>query len=277
MFTGKAMYPTDITLPETAEDVSELVSILVPCDAPFLNALGDPLRSARSICHKWTEGDELRCHNYTQELIAEIELETKDVKDSRVRLEEEMNYQKALKLKDLICDLENAVINGGLCIKHKTTRPVMVGIIPQLITNVFDERDAVSPEGYYLNKEKIKKTLQFIQENNKGSGKVDMFVVGEFQKEQIRKMKGICHLDANTFYLEIDNNLYKVVTSQWMPPDAMLLLDHSKVKVLPLQGKSFHFKPLKLTTNCACGEVVGEYTVELKHESAHGLITGLGI
>jgi hypothetical protein len=190
-----------------------------------------------------------------------------------------MNYQKALRLKDLVCDLENAVINGGRHVKHKTTQPVMVGIIPQLTTNVFVCEDAALPAGYSLSEAKIRRVLDMLQQNHTEhhKSKVDMFVVGESQKEQIRKMKGICAIDANIFYHKIDNKLYKVITSQWMPPDAMLLLDSSKVNVLPLQGKSFHFKPLKLTADYACGEVIGEYTVELKDEAAHGLITGLSV
>ena len=34
------------------------------------------------------------------------------------------------------------------------------------------------------------------------------------------------------------------MTTRWMPQDAVLLLDSSRVKVLPLSGRSFHFKPL---------------------------------
>lgn len=272
-FTGKAMYPTGVSLPEAAEDVSELVSVFAPCDTPFLNVLGDPAAPALNMIHKWLEHEAPRS-NYTQEFTATIELETKDIADSNTRLEDEMNYQKAIKLKELLVDLENAVINGGRFVEHKTTRPVMVGIIPQIITNVLK---AHGPhfKTFTLTDEKIKYALQIIRENS--DGKVDMFVVGESQKEQIRKMKGICQIEASIFYQEIDHKLYKVVTSNHMPPDAMLLLDSSKVHVVPLQGRSFHFKPLKLTADCACGEVVGEYTVELKNESAHGLITGLSI
>jgi len=45
--------------------------------------------------------------------------------------------------------------------------------------------------------------------------------------------------------------------------------------VLPLAGRSFHFKPLASSGDYECGELIGEYTLELRNEAAHGLIRGL--
>ena len=57
-FTGKATYTAGTTLPEIAEDVSDLIGIVSPYETPLLDALGDPLRSAKSTRHEWLE-DEL--------------------------------------------------------------------------------------------------------------------------------------------------------------------------------------------------------------------------
>src|SRR4051812_1739695 len=54
-FTGKATYSAGTTLPEIAEDVSDLVSIVSPHDTPLLDALGDPLVTATSTRHEWLE------------------------------------------------------------------------------------------------------------------------------------------------------------------------------------------------------------------------------
>src|SRR5205085_12313762 len=54
-FTGKATYTAGSTLPEIAEDVSDLVAINSPHDTPLLDALGDPPRPARSTVHEWLE------------------------------------------------------------------------------------------------------------------------------------------------------------------------------------------------------------------------------
>ena len=47
-FTGKATYSAGETLPEIAQDVSDLVSIVSPYETPLLDHLGDPLRAATS-------------------------------------------------------------------------------------------------------------------------------------------------------------------------------------------------------------------------------------
>ena len=57
-FTGKATYSAGATLPELAEDVADLIGIVSPYETPLLDALGDPLRAARSTHHEWLE-DEL--------------------------------------------------------------------------------------------------------------------------------------------------------------------------------------------------------------------------
>src|SRR4030042_3296554 len=56
-FTGEATYAAGTTLPELAEDVSDLVGIVSPYETPLLNALGDPMREATSTHHEWLEDD----------------------------------------------------------------------------------------------------------------------------------------------------------------------------------------------------------------------------
>src|SRR5207237_3258625 len=54
-FTGKATYTAGATLPELAEDVSDLVALASPYETPLLDARGDPARAARSTVHEWLE------------------------------------------------------------------------------------------------------------------------------------------------------------------------------------------------------------------------------
>ena len=46
---------------------------------------------------------------------------------------------------------------------------------------------------------------------------------------------------------------------------------------MPMQGRSFHFKPLAATGDSFSGQVIGEYTLEFKNENAHGLVSGLAV
>jgi len=74
---------------------------------------------------------------------------------------------------------------------------------------------------------------------------------------------------------ESDFGVQRVVLSRWVPADTVLLLDSSRTGVLPLSGRSFHYKPLAATGDFEKGELIGEYTLELRNESAHGAIRGL--
>jgi len=74
---------------------------------------------------------------------------------------------------------------------------------------------------------------------------------------------------------ESDFGLCRVVMSRWMPRGTVLLLDSSRVNVLPLAGRSMHFKSLANTGDFERGELIGEYTLEMRNEEAHGIIRGL--
>lgn len=68
----------------------------------------------------------------------------------------------------------------------------------------------------------------------------------------------------------------RVVLSRWVPSDMVLLLDSSRLAVMPLSGRSFHFKPLATTGDAENGQVIGEYTLECRNENAHAILSGLG-
>ena len=49
-FTGKATYSAGATLPESAEDVSDLITLNSPHETPLLDAIGDSQRVAPFDC-----------------------------------------------------------------------------------------------------------------------------------------------------------------------------------------------------------------------------------
>jgi hypothetical protein len=196
-----------------------------------------------------------------------------------------MDYQKQERLRELIRDLENTVINGGEPAANPegsgSVRRTMKGLIPHLSTNVFSTGDSGFPSGTDLDEAKINYVLRNIWENSNGN--VDLIVVGGVQKRKINAFlsgsraygaSDTTYRDVISIY-ESDFGVCKIVTTRWMPQNLALLLDSSRVNVLPLVGRSFHFKPLASGGDYECGELIGEYTVELKNEAAHGLIRGL--
>ena len=379
-FTGKATYSAGTTLPELAEDVSDLIGIISPYETPLLDALGDAMREAASTHHEWLEdellpnkdaindstwsdpdvdtefdvdhgsrfriGDQIqvegseelmlvtgvdsntltvvrgyagttpenladnqvinilgnaalegadkpgarftnrsRCGNYTQIFTAAVEVSGTDMAASQLGLADELDYQKQERLRELIRDLENTVINCGQPTSNPqgsdSARRSMKGIIQHLSTNVFRVGDSGFPIGSDLNEAKINYVLRNIWEAS--SGNVDLIVVGGYQKRKINAFSSESRTYAandTTFtdmvsIYESDFGVCRIITTRWMPQDAALLLDSSRIKVLPLAGRSFHFKPLASGGDYECGELIGEYTLELKNEAAHGLIRDL--
>ncbi len=379
-FTGKATYSAGTTLPELAEDVSDLIGIVSPYETPLLDALGDPLRAATSTHHEWLEdellpnkdsiddssisspstetdfdvangsrfrvGDQIqvessqelmlvtavstdtltvvrgyagttaedlvdgqvinilgnaslegadkpaarfsdrsRCGNYTQIFASTVEVSGTDIAAGQLGLSDEMDYQKQERLRELIRDMENTVVNGGEPSSNPqgsgSVRRTMKGIVQHLSSNVFATGDSGFPSGNDLDEAKINYVLRKIWESSNGN--VDLVVVGGFQKRKINAFLSASRAygAADTTYrdmvsvYESDFGVCRIITTRWMPLDAALLVDSSRVNVLPLAGRSFHFKPLASSGDYECGELIGEYTLELKNEAAHGLIRGL--
>ena len=253
-------------------------------DNQVLNILGNAaLEGADKLDARFTNRS--RKGNYTQIFTAAAEVSGTDMAASQLGLADEMDYQKQERLRELIRDLENTAINGGQVASNPegsgTVRRSMKGMIQHLSTNVFHTGDSGFPAGNDLDEDKINYVLRKIWENSNGN--VDLIVVGGFQKRKVNSF-----VSSNRSYASNDTtftdmvNIYesdfgicRIVTTRWMPLEGVLFLDSSRVNVLPLAGRSFHFKPLASSGDYECGELIGEYTLELKNEAAHGLIRDL--
>jgi hypothetical protein len=196
-----------------------------------------------------------------------------------------MDYQKQQRLRELVRDLENTVINGG---QPETTaqgsgsvRRSLSGIAQRLVTNVMHTGDSGFPSGGDLDEQTINLMLRNIWENSNGN--VDLIVVNGFQKRKINAFTADnrSYAPSDTKFANVvsiyesDFGVCRIVTSRWIPQDAVLFLDSSRINVLPLSGRSFHFKPMASSGDYECGELIGEYTLELKNEATHGLIRDL--
>jgi hypothetical protein len=345
-FTGKATYSAGITLPELAEDVADIVGIISPVETHLLDAIGNPLREARSTYHEWLEdslvpnkdaisdssisdpdgetsfdvangdrfrtGDQIqtdgseelmlvtgvsgntitvvrgyagttpeniangqvikilgnaalegddkpaarftnriRCGNYTQIFTNSVEVSGTNVAASHLGISDEMDYQKGERLRELVRDLENTIINGGQPSANPqggaAVRRSMKGIVQKIATHIYRPGDSGFPSGTGLDEAKVNYVLRQIWENS--SGNVDLIVVGGFQKRKINSFLSAsrsfgpadkAYTDMVSVY-ESDFGVCRIITSRWIPQDAVLFLDSSRISVLPLAGRSFHF------------------------------------
>ena len=383
-FTGKATYSAGETLPEIAQDVSDLVSIVSPYETPLLDHLGDPLRAATSTYHEWLEdellpntdlindntwtdpasddtfgvdnadrfrvGDQVRpdgsdelllvtavdtqndtitvtrgyggttpedladnqlLHilgnaalegddapqirftnrsrkgNWTQIFTAAVRVSGSDLAVRKLAVADELDYQKQEHLRELLRDLENTVVNGIAPASTQqgsgSVRRTMRGIIPTLTTNVFEPNVDGFPSDTSLTEQQLNLALRLIWEQ--ASSRIDTIVLNGFQKRRINSFitssrsygpGDVAFRDLVGVY-ESDFGVCRVILCRSVPTEAVLLLDSSRTDVLPLAGRSFHYKPLASTGDYETGEVIGEYTLELRNENAHGMIAGLDV
>lgn len=385
-FSGKATYGAGSDLPELAEDVSDLISIVSPYETPLLERLGDARNAATNTVHEWIEdallpnadsvnqatftpsaqeataitvangarfqaGDlvrpgnapevmlvtavaanvitvtrryggtpasalanglrlnilgnaalegadataarftsRVRRQNYTQIFAATVEVTgtMRAVKAHGVA--DELEYQKSERMRELMRDLENVVINGTssstLPQGSATSRRTMNGIIRTIATNQFTPGQNGFPSGGgaggELTEQLVNAALRQVWEQS--SGRVDTIVVNGAQKRRINQFVGSTsrhyapgdrRLSELVSVYESDYGVCNIVLSRWVPSDTLLLIDSSRIAVMPLTGRSFQYRPLASTGDAVSGQIVGEYTMEMRHENAHALIRGL--
>ncbi len=373
-FTGKATYTAGATLPEIAEDVSDVVSIVSPHETPLLDHLGEAPYAAQSTFHEWLEdtlnpnsdiiddatwsdpaadtsfdvehgsyfqvGDLVqgqgsgevmlvtgvstntltvvrgyggtsaesladdqvinilgnaalegadapdarftnrsRLGNYTQIFTAAVRASGTDLAVRKLSVADELDYQKQERLRELLRDLESTLINGVSASStpqgSSTVRRTMNGLIPTITTNVTDASSAALTESV------LNEAMRGIWSS--AASHIDTIVVNGFQKRKINGFitSGRTYEAQDSTYknlvsvYESDFGVCRVILSRAVPADTVLLLDSSRINVLPLASRSFHYKPLAASGDYEAGEIIGEYTAESRNESAHGIITGL--
>ncbi|MCC6239141.1 MAG: DUF5309 family protein [Phycisphaerales bacterium] len=382
-FTGKATYTAGSTLPEIAEDVSDLVAISSPYETPLLDALGDGSRVARSTVHEWLEDELLpdsdaidegsfspdgldattfgvahaarfvvgdiiaaagsgermlvtdvdlsngaisvvrsyggtsrvalidgsvlnifgnaalegadaaaprftsrwRKTNYTQIFSASVEVSGSELAVRQIAVADELEYQKHLRLRELLRSLESTVINGVAPASYPegsaSVRRSMRGIRSYLSSNVFKPGVNGFPSDTTLTEAQLNLALRTIWQNS--SARVDLIVVGGKQKRSINgfvasnrrfSSQNENYKDLLSTY-ESDYGVCRIVLARAVPAGTVLLLDSARIEVLPLAGRHFHYKALGRSGDRESGQLVGEYTLELRNENAHGVIEGL--
>lgn len=233
----------------------------------------------------------VRQANYTQIFASTVQV-SGSMQASRAHgVSDELDYQKQERLRELLRDLENTVINGIAPLNTQqgssSVRRTMNGIINSLATNLFEPGVGDIPPGGgggdELTEEVLNAALRLIWEQSAGT--IDTIVVNGAQKRRINSFISAsrAYAPSDTSFRDLvsvyesDFGVARVVLSRWVPADTMLLLDSSRVQVMPMVGRSFGFKPLASTGDSTSGQVLGEYTLEMKNEGAHGLVSALAV
>jgi hypothetical protein len=230
-----------------------------------------------------------RKRNYTQIFSSSVEV-SGSMRAARLHgVADEADYQKQERLRELLRDLENCVINGVAPAANPqgsaSVRRTMNGIISSITTNQFVPGTGSMPSGggsgTTITEQLINAALRAAWEQSAGS--IDTILCGGTQKRKINEFLTNSRLfTANTDKLTNLVNLYesdfgvqRIILSRWVPSDTLIFLDSSRLQVVPLAGRSFHYKPLAATGDSETGMVLGEYTLEMKNENAHAVLRGL--
>jgi hypothetical protein len=227
----------------------------------------------------------VRKSNYTQIFASTVEVSGSELAVRQVGVRDELDFQKQQRLRELLRDLENCVINGtapgSTAEGSATVRRTMRGIVPAIASNVFVPGVGGFPAETTLTEEQLNLALRSIWKES--SGNVDLIAVNGAQKRAINNFVqsgrrfSAEHESFKSLVsvYESDYGVCRVVLSRFVPKGCVLLLDSSRVEVMPLAGRSFHYKPLASTGDRESGQVIGEYTLEFRNEGAHGVIRGM--
>jgi len=184
---------------------------------------------------------------------------------------------KVMRLREVLRDLEKTILLGRTdvaTIGSETARRSMAGIVCSLATNVTSCAS--------LTETALNDLLQAC--HNQGSRDVDLIVAPPKQKRVISSWNSArIHVtnEANAYrnvveVYESDFGTQRVIMNRWLPEDTLLVLDSSRIKAVPLAGRSFRYEELAKGGDYLRGQIVGEYTLELRNENAHGMLQGLG-
>jgi hypothetical protein len=226
-----------------------------------------------------------RKSNFTQIFATTVEVSGTELAVRKIAVRDEMEYQKNQRLRELLRDLENTVINGVAPTTttqgSATVRRTMNGIASFVQSNRFAPGENAFPSETTLTEEQLNVALREIWQNS--SGGVDLILVNGREKRAIngfiasnrRFISDSETMKSMVNIYESDFGVCRVVMSRWVPAGTVYLLDSSRIAVMPLTSRSFHYKPLARTGDRETGQLIGEYTLELRNENAHGVITGL--
>ena len=178
----------------------------------------------------------------------------------------------------------------------------MRGIIQELTTNAFRPGGNGLPTDSELSKAHVARALRLIFARS--LGRIDCIVAGRSQKRRtdllstrgsssgratipgqcdgrsIARFVGTPAVSGSVSIYEGEFGPCHLILCRSMPADSVLLLDSSRIAVVPRLGLSFHLRPPGDLVAGGCGRIgriVGEYTLELRNENAHGIIAGLAV
>lgn len=213
--------------------------------------------------------------NYTQIFSKGVKITGTALAIEHAGVSAEDSYQIDLRLRELKRELDRACIMGAIAPNDvaATTYGTMGGVIDfvgwQTGGNTSNTAETLTPSV-------LNGMAKAVFDDG---GEPDMVLVGAVQKQKIAAFDQEFRrstLDSRRagytveeFVTDLGRNL-RIVVDRWVPSDVALILDSSKIKVLPLRTRAFALEKLAKTGDSENWQIVGEYTMEIRNaKQAH--------
>jgi len=191
-------------------------------------------------------------------------------------------YQKVQRMRELLRDLEKTVIHGRAgvsTIGSDTARRTLAGLLGSLSTNIqswgtltgsLDNAPVALSNALQLAFSRGSKDIDLIAAP--AAHKVIYSTLNASRTEVVPLTVGGRTFEQMVDVYNSDFGRQRIVLCRWLPSNLTLLLDSSRIKLVPLQGRTFQYEDLAKTGDSDRGQLVGEYTLELRNEDAHAVL-----
>lgn len=182
-------------------------------------------------------------------------------------IQDEFDYQRTKKTREILLDLERSVINGrlsGNTLGSASAYRTFNGIWASITTNA-TSATTLSPN-----------VLDDVIENawNYGASDLDVIVVDQnwkrvmdqWQESRIRIAQTDDLYRRRVMFYESTFGSQRIILDRWMPANSLMVLSSQRIKVMPLTGRSFQYQDVAKTGDSMKGMLLGEYTVEIMNE-----------
>lgn len=295
------------------EDLADVIYDISPTDTPFMSAI--PRTKMTGTKHEWQkdalaaasasnaviEGDDAttdaatattRAFNYRQ--ISDKVPRVSGTQEAVMKAGRgsEMAYQMEKRSKELKRDVESALLaNNAYVVGTDTVASECAGAQAWIVTNqnIAGDATAATGDGSDAHTDGTARALQesFVEEVlgeawNSG-GNPTLAILGKAQKQKFagfsgnatRTHDGETKKITNTIDIYIDplGNEVRLVPDRFCPADVVYFFDTEMVAFSVL--RDFQSEDLAKTGDSWRKQILVEYTLEMRNEAAHGIITDL--
>lgn len=187
----------------------------------------------------------------------------------------ELDHQISKKLKEALRNLERAAISSrlsGNSIGSGTAVRTMNGLLGFITSNVQTYQTSVSSPAAQFEVDLID-AIELAWQN--GGTDLDTILVGaklkrsidQLNSSRIRTVNVDSHYGNNIYQFTCAYGEFRIMMSRWMPASTAAIIAKSRIKIAPLQNRSFSWVPIGKRGDWDGGMIIGEYTMELRNQA----------